>query len=540
MKKNNKFDKIFILVIAVLLLIILIQIIILSTKSNNSDNNNPNTPIQKPDKNPDKEPDKPNEEIKYSLTLKGKKEEIIFLNSKYQDSGYLAVDNLNNDYSKEVNITGTVDTSKIGSYKLTYEFKNIKQERIIYVINKTMSYPYIELLGDKELTLKESESFKEPGFLAVDDLDGNLTNKVKTKQEGSATDYTITYSVTNSMGSFYQVTRHIKKIKEQITLTLDKTEYTNDVVNIKINVNQLDFMYLRLPNGVIVNNKNYTYSVTSNGTYEFISYDKNSNIIKSNITVSNIDKDKPTGSCTVTVKDETSTFKINASDKTSGIKNYVYNNYSYINNTIIVNSRLNSAAITIYDKAGNYNVISCKMNIIEEPMDGFILIGDSRFVGMKNYVGKNIPSNVTIISKGSMGINWFIDTAIPRVNEILNKNPNKRYYIFCNLGRNDLHHFDKANYGERLSNLAKTTWKNHKVGFISVNPDADGNISSGYNKKIISFNQKQKNALNGVYYCDTFNGIGFKNFKGFKNDSVHYNKATSINIFNYIINNCKF
>ena len=379
MKKNNKFDKIFILVMAILLLVILIQIIILNTKSNNDNNNNNPNPIQKPDKNPDKEPDKPSEEIEYSLSLKGKKEEIVFLNSKYQDSGYLAVDNLNNDYSKEVSITGTVDTGKIGSYKLTYKFKNIKQERIIYVINKTTSYPYIELLGDKELTLKESESYEEFGFLAVDDLDGNLTSKVKTKQEGSATDYTITYSVTNSMGSFYQVTRHIKKVKEQITLTLDKTEYTNDVVNIKINVNQLNFMYLRLPNGVIVNNKNYTYSVTSNGTYEFISYDKNSNIIKSNITVSNIDKDKPTGSCTVKVKNQTSTFTISASDKTSGIKNYVYNNSSYTNNTIIVNSRLNNAAITIYDKAGNYNVISCKMNIIEEPMDGFILIGDSRF-----------------------------------------------------------------------------------------------------------------------------------------------------------------
>ena len=77
--------------------------------------------------------------------------------------------------------------------------------------------------------------------MAIDELDGDITNKVKIKQEGSATDYTITYSITNSEGKTYQIARHIRKIEEQIVLRIDNSEYTNDKVNINIEVNQINF-----------------------------------------------------------------------------------------------------------------------------------------------------------------------------------------------------------------------------------------------------------------------------------------------------------
>ena len=159
---------------------------------------------------------------------------------------------------------------------------------------------------------------------------------------------------------------------------------------------------------------------------------------------------------------------------------------------------------------------------------------------MKIHLGSNISPTDTIIAKSGEGIDWFIKTAIPSVNKILEQNPNKRYYIYSNLGYNDMkYNYDRANYAERLNELAKTTWKNHKVGFISVNPYTIATASR--NTTITKFNAEQKALLNGVYYCDTYNGIGINNFKPVSsNDATHYNKDTSILIYNYIITKCKF
>ena len=440
MKNKKKLDKLIVYSLIVLLILIVVLVIVMLTIKKDS------SEINKP---PEVHGKEPNKITSYSLELKGKNEQIVFLGDEYLESGYEATDNLKNDYNNQVKITGTVDANKVGKYKLTYSFKNIKQERIIYVINKTTSYPYIELLGEKEINLKSSDTYQEPGYLAIDEVDGDITNKVKIKQEGSANDYTITYSITNSEGKTYEISRHINKIQEQIVLSIDNLEYTNDKVNINIEVEQVKFKYLKLPNGVVIKDKKYTYAVSENGTYNFIAYDTDNNIINKSITVNNIDKEQPTGSCLVTVKDNTSTIKITANDQKSGIKNYSYNGSYYTNSTITINSALAKVSVIVFDKVGNYKQISCKINIIEQPMDGFILIGDSRFVAMKTHLGSKISPTDTIIAKGAQGIDWFIKTAIPEVNKILQKNPTKRYYIYSNLGYNDMkYNYNRANYAE--------------------------------------------------------------------------------------------
>ena len=201
------------LVALVIIVLLLVLFILIFKKDSPEINNPPEVPSKEPEKI-----------TNYSLELKGKNEQIVFLGDEYVESGYKATDNLKNDYNNQVKITGTVDANKVGKYKLTYSFKNIKQERIIYVINKTTSYPYIELLGEKEINLKSSDTYQEPGYLAIDEVDGDITNKVKIKQEGSANDYTITYSITNSEGKTYEISRHINKIQEQIVLSIDTLE----------------------------------------------------------------------------------------------------------------------------------------------------------------------------------------------------------------------------------------------------------------------------------------------------------------------------
>jgi len=288
-----------------------------------------------------------------------------------------------------------------------------------------------------------------------------------------------------------------------------------------------------------VTKSTYEYEVTKNGTYKFISYSKKGDTKEESITVSNIDKTSPTGSCSGSYKDNISTINISASDNV-GVSKYVINGVSYTSNKITVNKAMEKANITIYDKAGNTKNISCNLtnNNKKEPekMDGYILIGDSRFVGMEMFLRGTLPNNVHIIAKESMGYVWFTNTAINLVNEILKNNPTKRYYIYSNLGINDL----ATSYASKLNELANSSWKKHKVVYISVNPYA-GNYYYEKNQKVNGFNQNQKNQLNNVYYCDTYNGIGQSNFGcAATNDCLHYDMETSKKIYNYIINKCSF
>ncbi len=72
----------------------------------------------------------------------------IIQNSKFVDPGYKAIDNCDVDYTKDVVVTGSVDTSKLGSYKLTYTVKDesgneAQKERVVKVIKKLKGVIYL-------------------------------------------------------------------------------------------------------------------------------------------------------------------------------------------------------------------------------------------------------------------------------------------------------------------------------------------------------------------------------------------------------------
>ncbi len=75
------------------------------------------------------------------IALKGNKEETIYTNSTWTDSGFTASDNCDEDITKNVVTSGSVDTSKNGTYKITYYVKDesgneTKEERTVNVISK--------------------------------------------------------------------------------------------------------------------------------------------------------------------------------------------------------------------------------------------------------------------------------------------------------------------------------------------------------------------------------------------------------------------
>ncbi|CDD30095.1 lipoprotein [Clostridium sp. CAG:433] len=69
---------------------------------------------------------------------------------------------------------------------------------------KDTEKPVIELFGDKTITIKVGDTYKEPGAVATDNVDGDITKKIKitgkvdTKKEG---EYVIKYTVSDKAGN---------------------------------------------------------------------------------------------------------------------------------------------------------------------------------------------------------------------------------------------------------------------------------------------------------------------------------------------------
>jgi len=148
----------------------------------------------------------------YFITLEGSSEMMVYKDSVYNEPGYSGLDNKNNDLTNEVVVSGEVDTSKIDTYTITYKLKNTTKTRTIKVIAKPAQETLIYLNGNSVIHLKVGETYEEPGYSVIDNLDGDLNDKVKitgkvdTTKKGT---YKIVYSVENSVGVTTSATRTV-------------------------------------------------------------------------------------------------------------------------------------------------------------------------------------------------------------------------------------------------------------------------------------------------------------------------------------------
>ncbi len=126
------------------------------------------------------------------MKMHGEEKLTINLNSKYQEKGVEAVFQ-GKSITKEVETEGKVNTKKEGTYKITYHVKKGLFESTLTrtVIVKDIEKPKIELVGDQKIYLCKDGTFEELGFTATDNVDGDLTKKVKRKQEKDQVIYTV-------------------------------------------------------------------------------------------------------------------------------------------------------------------------------------------------------------------------------------------------------------------------------------------------------------------------------------------------------------
>ena len=140
---------------------------------------------------------------KYTFKLEGPSEINVSLNDSYVDIGYIARDEDNNNIANLVNVSGNVDTTKVGTYKVVYVLtingKNVTLERKVNVV-KTDQLLTLMLNGSKNVTVRSNDIYEEEGYSAADSVEGDLNDIVQIANYidySTPGTYTIVYYVTN-------------------------------------------------------------------------------------------------------------------------------------------------------------------------------------------------------------------------------------------------------------------------------------------------------------------------------------------------------
>ncbi len=164
---------------------------------------------------------------------------------------------------------------------------------------------------------------------------------------------------------------------------------------------------------------------------------------------------------------------------------------------------------------------------VEYAEKNVIIVGDSRCVGMKSYVG----GQATWIAEVSMGLSWLKSTAWKKLKKMSVKNK----VIVFNLGVNDLG--NASSYVSTMNNYgAKLMAKGASVYFMTVNPvDEKVEKKNGYvvkNSQIVTFNKKLASGLEGFGIIDTYDYLADNGFKTV--DGVHYKADTYKTIYSVL------
>lgn len=323
-----------------------------------------------------------------SISLIGDKTITIAKGSNFLDPGYKATDKDEGDLTDKVQILGILDTDKVGTYTRYYTVENsdgtiVEITRTIIVKDMPITRNLtLTLNGSSTINLKLGENYVEPGYVASDNVEGNLTDKVLVEsnldlsKEGT---YKITYKVTNSVGDTKEVYRTVnitkpatnptpqvptkKPVNFSVNITTSTTAFTNTSVIIRLVASGTGYSHTILPTGQVSYSNIVNYSAAKNDTYVFTVYDVNGEAKTYTKTINNIDKVLPTGTCKGQIIDNKTVVNVTASDD-NGINYHVYqsgntksSNTTSTTYTFYFQTR--SANVSIYDRAGNVKTIMC-------------------------------------------------------------------------------------------------------------------------------------------------------------------------------------
>ena len=142
------------------------------------------------------------------ITLNGSATINVNVGSSFTDPGATATDNVDGNLTSSIVVTGSVNTSSVGTYTLNYNVSDAagnaatQVSRTVNVVDGTA--PVITLTGSATINLTVGDSFTDPGATATDNVDGNLTSSIVVTgsvNTGSAGTYTLNYNVSDAAGN---------------------------------------------------------------------------------------------------------------------------------------------------------------------------------------------------------------------------------------------------------------------------------------------------------------------------------------------------
>lgn len=312
----------------------------------------------------------------------------------------------------EVRVDGVVGTQP-GIYTIYYSAyvsgklkETVMRKVIVSEADKTINVsgindkdnPTITLIGDKNIVLLLGDTYKEPGYLAVDYKDGKITRQVKvigSVNTSVAGLYSITYSVTNSRGKNTLAVRSVtvvrKKANLDIKLSLSDTSLSQ-TTKILIDISGEGYNYTKLPDGSTNVMPTITYEVRRNDKYTIRVYDNYNNEFVKEIDVTNIDDVPPNGNCHAVVSSNKTQITVSAADN-KGIAGYSYDINGSTTEFISQNNyeafvKGASVKVNIKDISENVTTLSCT---IEEKniISGGLCRNTNANVDVKTCFGEN-------------------------------------------------------------------------------------------------------------------------------------------------------
>ena len=146
------------------------------------------------------------------ISMLGQADSYVCPGTEYVEEGYEVTDNYDSDLNDKVSIEKK-ENKIIYAVTDSSGNKGISERTIIY---QDIEKPVITLSGNSEMSIYVGSTYREPGFNATDNCDGDITSKVVVS--GSVNrdvigTYELVYTVTDNSGNEVSVTRKVNVIK---------------------------------------------------------------------------------------------------------------------------------------------------------------------------------------------------------------------------------------------------------------------------------------------------------------------------------------
>ncbi len=163
------------------------------------------------------------------LTLLGDPQVIIYLYEDFVDPGATAWDEVDGDLTDKIVIIDSVNNTVQGIYPVRYKVSDkagntTKKDRYVTVLNWADTIPpVITLLGDSILKVGAGGSFQDPGATALDNVDGDISNRI---QDSGSVDmqkvgsYNVYYNVEDGAGNKAEEKRRTVSVVDTIGPTI--------------------------------------------------------------------------------------------------------------------------------------------------------------------------------------------------------------------------------------------------------------------------------------------------------------------------------